>query len=218
MKDGAPSGPWEVFADGFAGTDTIDNTSDADYRPMGLAMGPEGSLYISDSEKGKIWRIMFKGEREKFGEAQLANMEKRKAEAPNVRKPDEINDILIPKGDGKSYWDRNLSKDTKLFNTYCAICHQRNGEGNDRFPPLNGSEWVIGDKERLIGIILNGLQGEIMVKGKSYNNVMPKLDMLKDTEIAEILTYIRQNFGNDASAVEPSEVAKARKANKKDGN
>src|SRR5690606_16749152 len=95
MKDGAPSGPWEVFADGFAGTDTIANTSDADYRPMGLAMGPEGSLYVSDSEKGKIWRIMFKGEREKFGEAQLANMEKRKAEAPNVRKPDEINDILI---------------------------------------------------------------------------------------------------------------------------
>ena len=81
FKDGTPSGPWEVFADGFAGVDTIVNTSDAKYRPMGLAMGPDGSLYISESNKGKIWRVMYKGDKNKFGKEQLAAMERRKRRA-----------------------------------------------------------------------------------------------------------------------------------------
>ncbi len=60
--DGAqPSGDWEVFADGFAGQETIPGPGDADFRPTGLAVGPDGSLYISDSVKGKIWRVMYKG-------------------------------------------------------------------------------------------------------------------------------------------------------------
>src|SRR5690606_14449301 len=78
FKNGAPSGPWEVFANGFAQVDTIVNTSDAAHRPMGISMGPDGSLYISDSVKGKIWRIMFKGNKSNFGEAQLAEMDKHK--------------------------------------------------------------------------------------------------------------------------------------------
>ena len=78
FKDGTPSGPWEVFADGFAGMDTIVNTTDAMHRPMGLAQGPDGSLYISDSRKGKIWRIMYKGDKTTFGTAELAVMEKEK--------------------------------------------------------------------------------------------------------------------------------------------
>ena len=54
-----PSGDWEVFADGFAGKDVINSTRDAEYRPCGLAQGPDGSLYVVDSNKGKIWRIMY---------------------------------------------------------------------------------------------------------------------------------------------------------------
>lgn len=58
--DGAyPSGDWEIFADGFAGTETINSTRDAKYRPCGLAQGPDGSLYVVDSNKGKIWRIIY---------------------------------------------------------------------------------------------------------------------------------------------------------------
>jgi len=63
FQGGSPAGTWEVFADGFSQVDTIVNTSDAVYRPMGIAMGPDGSLYISESEKGKIWRIMYKGKK-----------------------------------------------------------------------------------------------------------------------------------------------------------
>jgi glucose/arabinose dehydrogenase/mono/diheme cytochrome c family protein len=202
MKDGLPSGPWEVFANGFAGVDTVHNTSDAEYRPMGLSMGPDGSLYISDSEKGKIWRVLYKGDKKKFGDAQLAKMDKLKKEAPNIKTPDEIADNLDKD---------NVNKAGRLYNTYCAICHQRDGMGNDRFPPLSGSEWVVGNKMVPIGIVLNGLEGEYYVKGKTYNNKMPSLNLLPDETIAEIVTYIRQNFNNNASAVSSEDVAKARK-------
>jgi glucose/arabinose dehydrogenase len=213
MENGIPTGPWEVFADGFAGRDNIANTSDAKYRPMGLALGPEGSLYVSDSKMGKIWRIMFKGDKAKFGDSQLAAMDQRKRTAPNIKMPDEKKDMLVPKGYSGVVVEDKLSQGGKLFNTFCSVCHQMDGLGNDRFPPLDHSEWVIGDKTTLINVILQGLRGEITVKGKSYNNAMPKLHMLKDEEIADILTYIRQNFGNNASAISPNEVAKVRKAN-----
>ena len=213
MENGIPTGPWEVFADGFAGTDTIVNTSDAKYRPMGLAVGPEGSLYVSDSKMGKIWRIMFKGDKAKFGEAQFAAMDRRKSTAPNIKSPDEKKDILTANNNLDNGDQDNLSEGGKLYNIFCSVCHQRDGLGNDRFPPLDNSEWVIGDKTKLINVILLGLRGEIMVKGKSYNNAMPKLHMLKDEEIADILTYIRQNFDNNASPILKEEVAKVRKTN-----
>ena len=57
MKDGKPSGPYEVFADGFAGEMADNNPRNARYRPVGLAVGPDGSLYVADSQKGRVWRI-----------------------------------------------------------------------------------------------------------------------------------------------------------------
>ena len=59
---GGPAGEWEVFADGFKGKDVLENPSDAVYRPMGLAVGPDGSLFVTDSMKGRIWRIIYTGE------------------------------------------------------------------------------------------------------------------------------------------------------------
>src|SRR6266487_1306535 len=199
--NGEPTGEWEVFADGFAGIDPIVNTSDAAYRPMGLAIGPDGSLYVSDSEKGKIWRIMYKGDKKKFGKAQLAAMEKRKLNY-NIRTPDEIND--------------NLYKDipipgAQVYNTYCISCHQHNGKGDgSRFPPLDSSEWVNGDKKKLIEVVLNGLNKPITVNGKPYNNLMPQHSFLRDEDIAQVLTYIRQRFNNNSDSVMPGEVKKWR--------
>ncbi|MCF0040251.1 c-type cytochrome [Dyadobacter fanqingshengii] len=201
FKAGQPSGDYEVFADGFAGVDPIVNVSDAVYRPMGLAMGPDGALYIAETEKGKIWKVTYKGNKQKFTKSALVKMEKRKAMS-NIRTPDKIND--------------NLDKDKpvaggKVYSVYCSACHQRNGMGDSqRFPPLGGAEWVTGDKERLIKVLLKGLEGPLEVKGQSYNNVMPQHSFLKDEEIAEVLTHIRSNFGNNASAVTIDEVAKTR--------
>jgi mono/diheme cytochrome c family protein len=192
-----PTGEWEVFADGFAGVDPIVSVSDALYRPMGIAMGPDGSLYLGDTEQGKIWRVMYKGDKAHFGNIHLAKMEGYK-KLSHIRTPDEVEDNL-QRG--------QLSNGASLYYSYCAICHQQNGRGaSGRFPPLAGTPWVNGDKERLIGIVLNGLEGPIEVKGETYNNVMPQHSFLSDQEIALILTYIRQSFGNTSSAVEPDEV------------
>jgi glucose/arabinose dehydrogenase len=61
FKDGKPTGEWEVFADGFTGKEEISGTREAEFRPCGLAQGPDGSLYISDSVKGRIWKIIYTG-------------------------------------------------------------------------------------------------------------------------------------------------------------
>lgn len=203
-ENGKSTGEWEVFADGFTGIDTVINTSDAVYRPMGLSMGPDGSLYISESNKGKIWRVMYKGNREEFGKAELASMEKRKLK-PYIKTPDEQLDNLQQGGE--------LSGGI-LFNTYCSTCHQRNGKGdNNRFPPLVGSDWVTGDEDRLIDVVLNGLQGEIIVNGRSYNDLMPANKHLDDLAIASILTFIRSRFGGiEGSPIEVSRVSKIRSA------
>jgi len=196
FENGQPTGEWEVFADGFAGVDTIVNTSDAKHRPMGLATGPDGSLYITDSRDGKIWRVMYKGDSDAFGPQQLAGMEARKT-LPHIKTPDEREDNL----------QKNLAVDQKLYNTFCGTCHQQNGKGaRGRMPPLAGTDWVTGSKERLIGIALNGLQGSIDVNGETYNSVMPAHNYLTDDDLATILTYIRKSFGNQASAVSPQEV------------
>ncbi|MCB0853825.1 MAG: PQQ-dependent sugar dehydrogenase [Bacteroidetes bacterium] len=60
MQDGKPSGDWEIFANNFSQLEEVKNPGDAVYRPMGLAQGPDGSLYVSDSQKGKVWRIVYK--------------------------------------------------------------------------------------------------------------------------------------------------------------
>ena len=201
FKNGEPTGSWEVFADGFAGIDPIINVSDAVFRPMGLATGPDGSLYIAESNKGRIWRILYKGDKNKFGSAQLEQMEKRKT-LSHIRTPHEIND--------------NLDKSkpvtgAKVYEIYCRSCHQKDGKGDGlRFPPIENSEWIKGDKKRLINILLNGLQGNIEVKGKPYNSLMPPQSFLTDEDIAQVLSYIRQNFGNNASVVSIDEVNKMR--------
>ncbi len=204
FADGHPTCEIEVFADGFARVDTIEDVSDAVFRPMGLAQGPDGSLYIAETEHGAIWKVQFKGDKENFGPGQLAAMEDRK-KLLHIRTPHRIRD--------------NLQKDTKYrgeftYLTYCGTCHQSNGKGDSgRFPPLNRTPWVTGDKERLISVVLHGLEGKIKVKGEVYNNVMPQHSFLSDEKIAEVLTYIRKNFGNRASEITANEVRKVRDMN-----
>lgn len=201
FKNGEPSGPWEVFADGFAGLDTIVNTSDAKYRPMGLAQGPDGSLYVSETEKGKIWRIMYRGDKNKFDSTHSQNMANRKLHAPNLKTPDPVKDNLQKEA---------IPKEAVTYIQFCSACHQADGLGNDRFPPLSGSEWVNGNKDTLINIVLKGLKGAIQVKGKAYDNNMPALNILTDNQISEALTYIRQNFQNRSDSISTADVSKVR--------
>ena len=97
----------------------------------------------------------------------------------------------------------------------CFTCHQANGQGlAGQFPPLAGSDWVLGDKEKLIKISLYGLMGPIQVNGVDYNGVMVSPGIppgsLTDQQVADVLTYIRNDWGNSATAVTPNEVASVR--------
>ncbi len=94
----------------------------------------------------------------------------------------------------------------------CAACHGRAGEGTAAGPPLAGSEWVNGPAENLIRIQLRGLEGPVRVKGVTYDipGGMAPLAFQNDEQIAAVLSFIRQSFGNNAPAVTPEEVAALR--------
>lgn len=120
----------------------------------------------------------------------------------------------------KSTLDDKASKQFALgrqkYLTTCAGCHGTNGRGMDRFgPPMAGSEWVLGDEKRLSLIILHGLEGPIVVQGKKYDApeilpVMPAHSVMDDADIAAILTYIRNEWGNQASPVTTGTVGSTR--------
>ena len=103
----------------------------------------------------------------------------------------------------------------KLFTANCVACHQATGQGvAGQFPSLVDSEWVLGGDwhgdNHLVKILLHGLQGPIQVKGSTYNGAMPPWKQLKDEQIAAILTYIRNEWGNSAPAITAEQVAKIR--------
>ena len=78
------------------------------------------------------------------------------------------------------------------------------------FPPLAKSDYLMTDKSRAIAAVLNGLTGPVEVNGQRYNGVMPPMGYLKDDEIADILSYVRQSWGNGEDAVSTAEVAAER--------
>ncbi len=103
-----------------------------------------------------------------------------------------------------------------VYLQFCLACHMENGEGvPGLYPTLVQTEGVLGDKNILIGTVLYGMEGPIKVNGQDFNNVMAKLDYLQDKQIAEALTYIRTNFGNNGTAITEIEVKAARSAGAK---
>ena len=99
----------------------------------------------------------------------------------------------------------------RLYKTYCVGCHQPEGQGiQGVFPPLAKSDYFMADKSRAIETVLNGLTGPIEVNGRRYTGVMPPMGHLKDDEIADILSYIRQSWDNEGDVVSTADVAAAR--------
>lgn len=99
----------------------------------------------------------------------------------------------------------------------CSTCHQPDGQGlaASGFPPLADTNWVLGDEERLIKLVLKGLQGPIEVQGEEYPGQVPMTPfegMLNDEEVAAVLTFVRNSFGNEAPAITPEEVSEVRAA------
>lgn len=102
-----------------------------------------------------------------------------------------------------------------LRDGHCATCHQKDGKGlpDAGFPPIAGTEWANGDPERLIKLTLNGLIGPIEVQGRTYPGQVPMTPfgkLLNDEEIASVLTYVRNSFGNESSPIQPDQVKAVR--------
>lgn len=112
----------------------------------------------------------------------------------------------------KSAVQTSIAKGAAIYSKHCMVCHQADGGGVAGLnPPLIKTEYVLGDKNRLINIILKGLDMELEIDGEIYSNPMPPLNFLTDQQIADVLTYVRNNFQNKASAVTSSEVTAIRK-------
>jgi mono/diheme cytochrome c family protein len=107
----------------------------------------------------------------------------------------------------------------QVYATLCVACHQPNGQGQEGLaPPLANSEWVTAPEGRVIRIVLQGVGGPMTVNGKDYSLDMPGLAaVLGDEQIAQVLSYIRRDFGNLAPVVETASVAKVRAGTKDRG-
>jgi nitrite reductase (NO-forming)/hydroxylamine reductase len=107
--------------------------------------------------------------------------------------------------------DETLANGEAIFNANCAACHQRTGMGlPGAFPPLAGSDFLKGDRKKVLSVALFGLSGPITVNGQEYNGVMPSMGYLTDAELAAALSYVFSSWGNSGSAVSVEEVSALR--------
>jgi mono/diheme cytochrome c family protein len=110
----------------------------------------------------------------------------------------------------------SMTRGQKVYAAQCLTCHMADGGGVlNMNPPLIKTKWVLGDKTKLIQIVLQGMSTGVEINGDEYHNVMAAHDFLTDQEIADVLTYIRNSFGNKAKAVTVSDVKSVRTKTKK---
>jgi glucose/arabinose dehydrogenase/mono/diheme cytochrome c family protein len=189
--DGMPRGQYEVFADGFAGVDPLLRPADARFRPAGLAFGFDGTLYVGDSEKGRIWRISYTGERAAPRQAPA-----RPGGAPTAPAP-----VLSPEE----------ARNAAAYKLYCAACHMDDGSGvSGMQPAIAGSEIVSGDPDRLIRLVLAGPAAVLPTDRPKYSNLMPPWEGLPDADIAAALTHARRAFAQNAGEITAAQVAAVR--------
>ncbi len=194
FKNGMPDGDWEVFADGFSGSPDSTTSGHAVHRPCGLAQGPDGALYVTDDNKGTIFKITYNKK----------DLDRDK----NKSTPNNFRDVQATASNDISTSANNAGKN--IYAASCVTCHQPDGKGTGTMiPPLSNTSYVSGDKSKLINVLLKGINKE-KIDGKDYSNVMPPFPQLSDEDIANVLTYIRSNFGNNASAITSDEVKMAR--------
>ena len=100
-----------------------------------------------------------------------------------------------------------MERGKKVYTQYCVACHQADGGGVPGLnPPLEKTAYVLGSKTKLIRVILKGMNTHEEIEGETYSNIMAPHNNLTDQQIADVLTYIRNSFGNKAVAITPGDV------------
>jgi len=122
-----------------------------------------------------------------------------------------VSDVTLAEISGTATKEQRVAAGAVLYNGTCSVCHQQNGAGlAGVFPPLANSDYLMADTDRAIAVVLNGLTGEVVVNGNTYNSVMPPMSQLNDDEIANILTFALNSWGNDGDTVSADDVAQIR--------
>jgi glucose/arabinose dehydrogenase/mono/diheme cytochrome c family protein len=186
-EKGMPRSDYEVFADGFSGRGEFTNVREARYRPCGLAVGPDGSLYVADSDKGRIWRIIYVGD-----------------PPPSPSPP--------AKPQPKTGGGAADAAGAALYSQACAVCHMADGTGVPNLQPaLVGSKVLAGDPAVLVRLLLYGPDKALPPdRTRDSANQMPVFDTLTNDEMAALLTYLRRRFGNLSEAVTAAQVGAVR--------
>ncbi len=196
MADGKPKGDFVVFADGFAGKNK--DPGGAAHRPSGVAVGPDGALYVSDDVAGRVWRITFHGDVAATGveaaPAAYAQSAGRDAGPPEGTNPQagamEGRKLATPPG----ATDADVAKGERIFNGHeaggtCSGCHGVNGKGSPLGPDLTRGKWLWGDGslESIRNIILKGV-----TQPKEYRSPMPPKGGadLNDSDVAAVAAYV----------------------------
>lgn len=164
--------------------------------------GPESPVLYSGKEVDEVYI----GQASDAGTAaskRVAELEKQRADA--IANNPEITHITK---------EIQMERGKRVFLSVCFACHQSEGQGLPGvFPPLAGSDFLKADKSRAIRIPIKGLSGPITVLGKQYNNIMPPQTQLTDAQIADVLTYVMNSWGNDLGAVSESDVRRSHAEN-----
>ena len=105
----------------------------------------------------------------------------------------------------------SMERGKDVYALYCQNCHMENGQGMEGVNPPLAKTTYLKDTRKNIGIILNGQTGEVVVNGKKYNAIMLPLNYLDDKQIADVLNYVRNSWGNKYPIVTPAQVKAERK-------
>jgi mono/diheme cytochrome c family protein len=99
----------------------------------------------------------------------------------------------------------------RVYDQYCKACHMADGAGiRGLHPPLINNKTVNGNAGKLIEVTMKGMSGKVVIDGVVYNGIMPPHTHLTNQQIADVLTYVRQNFSNNSGPITPEDVAKLR--------
>lgn len=173
-----------------------------------------GTLVIVDHSifrtfnKGSLGMIKVEGDPQPavYSGKQLDTVYQPEGQPTQIEKPESASKVLT--------MAERISQGELVYNRTCMACHQSNAQGLPGiFPPLAESDYLMADRKRAIGAVINGLQGPIEVNGQKYNQVMTP-QALSDGEIASVLTFVMNSWGNKADMVTPEEVAAVRESAK----
>jgi mono/diheme cytochrome c family protein len=196
LADGKPSGSFVVFADGFAGA--IEQPGQAAHRPTGLAVGPDGALYIADDQGGRIWRVTFQGGNKASGIAAAAPTppSAQASASSNALPPEGIhpkagtNPLPVPPGASPD----QVALGERIFEGQadggtCAGCHGTNGEGTAMGSDLKSGKWLWGNGsvQAITQTIVHGVP-----KPKEHTGVMPPMGgtQLSQADLAAVADYV----------------------------